>query len=113
VRKLSFQSIHKMDRTPIKQSGFSLIEIMVAALILSIGILGLVGLQVIGLKGTQQSSMKWQTVVMLQTLCVQAQKQLQLTCIQSFAVTRRVIAREQAALNVSMQLTEVRLLMVG
>ena len=68
MRKLSFQSVHKMDRTPIKQSGFSLIEIMVAALILSIGILGLVGLQVIGLKGTQQSSMKQQAMLVVQDL---------------------------------------------
>ena len=51
-----------------KQSGFSLIEIMVAALILSIGILGVVGLQVIGLKGTQQSYMKHQAMSVVQNL---------------------------------------------
>lgn len=40
------------------QSGFSLIEVMVAAVILSIGILGVAGLQIISLKGTHQSHMK-------------------------------------------------------
>lgn len=51
-----------------KQSGFSLIEIMIAALILSIGILGVVGLQVLGLKGTQQSYMKQQAMSVVQNL---------------------------------------------
>ena len=50
------------------QSGFSLIEIMVAAVILSIGILGVVSLQIIGLKGTHQSYMKQQAVSVVQSL---------------------------------------------
>ena len=37
------------------QSGFSLIEIMVAAVIHTIGILGVAGLQMVGMKGTHQS----------------------------------------------------------
>jgi type IV pilus assembly protein PilV len=51
-----------------KQTGFSLIEIMVAALILSIGILGVASLQIIGLKGTQQSYMKQQAMSVIQNL---------------------------------------------
>ncbi len=51
-----------------RQSGFSLIEIMVAALVLSIGILGVVSLQVIGLKGTQHSYMKQQAMSVVQNL---------------------------------------------
>ncbi|MEH6455502.1 MAG: type IV pilus modification protein PilV [Cocleimonas sp.] len=51
-----------------KQSGFSLIEIMVAALILSIGILGVASLQIVGLKGTQQSYMKQQAMSVVQNL---------------------------------------------
>ena len=58
----SFNSSHT------KQSGFSLIEIMVAALVLSIGVLGVVGLQVIGLKGTQHSYMKQQAMSVVQNL---------------------------------------------
>ena len=50
------------------QSGFSLIEIMIAALLLSIGILGVAGLQVLGMKGTQQSHMKQQAVSVLHSL---------------------------------------------
>ena len=50
------------------QSGFSLIEIMVAAVILSIGILGVAGLQMVGMKGTHQSYMKQQAMAVVQSL---------------------------------------------
>ncbi len=50
------------------QSGFSLIEIMIAAVILSIGILGVVSLQVISMKGTHQSYMKHQAMSVVQNL---------------------------------------------
>ncbi len=56
------------SKVPHRQSGFSLIEIMIAALLLSIGILGVAGLQVIGMKGTQQSHMKQQAVAVLHSL---------------------------------------------
>ena len=45
-----------------KQTGFSLIEVMVAALILSTAILGVAGLQIVAMKGTQQSYMKQQAM---------------------------------------------------
>lgn len=51
-----------------RQSGFSLIEIMIAALILSIGILGVAGLQVVGMKGTHQSYMKQQAMGVVQSV---------------------------------------------
>ena len=51
-----------------RQNGFSLIEIMVATLILSLGILGVVSLQVVGLRGTQQSYMKQQAMSVVQNL---------------------------------------------
>lgn len=50
------------------QSGFSLIEVMVAAMILSIGILGVASLQVVGLKGTHQSTMKIQAMNIVSSL---------------------------------------------
>ncbi len=51
-----------------RQSGFSLIEVMVAALILSTAILGVAGLQMLGMKGTQQSFMKSQAMGVVQNL---------------------------------------------
>ena len=51
-----------------EQAGFSLIEIMVAVFILSVGILGVAGLQIVGLKGTQQSQMKVQAMTVVQSL---------------------------------------------
>ena len=62
----SFESL--LLKTSKFQAGFSLIEVMVAALILSIGILGVAGLQIIGLKGTHQSYMKQQAMALVQSL---------------------------------------------
>jgi len=62
----AFASPFKLARR--KQSGFSLIEIMIAALVLSVGILGTVGLQVISMKGTHQSYMKQQAMAVVQNL---------------------------------------------
>jgi type IV pilus assembly protein PilV len=51
-----------------KQTGFSLIEIMVAALVLSVGILGVAGLQMTAMKGTQHSYMKQQAMGVIHSL---------------------------------------------
>ena len=68
MKELALQSCNKPVQTRIawqqsayskkNQSGFSLMEVMVAAFVLGIGILGIVGLQALSLKGTQQSSMR-------------------------------------------------------
>jgi len=50
------------------QSGYSLIEILIAAFLLSFSILGIAGLQVIGMKGTHQSLMKQQAVGIVQNI---------------------------------------------
>lgn len=44
------------------QYGYSLIEVMIAAFLLSFSILGVASLQMIGMKGTQQSMMKQQAM---------------------------------------------------
>jgi len=48
------------------QSGFSLIEVMVSALVLSVSLLGILSLQLVGMKGTQQSYMKQQAMGVIQ-----------------------------------------------
>ena len=60
---------HKINhKLPSSQFGFSLIEVMVASVVLSIGILGVASLQIVGLKGTQQSIMKVQAMTIVQSL---------------------------------------------
>ena len=68
MKKLTSKYIDIKNRNTQKQSGFSLIEVMIAALILSIGILGVAGLQIIGMKGTHQSYMKQQAMTIVQSL---------------------------------------------
>lgn len=50
------------------QSGFSLIEVMISAFLLSFAILGIAGLQVMGMKGTHQSLMKQQAMALVQNI---------------------------------------------
>lgn len=50
------------------QSGFSLIEVLVAFLVVSIGLVGLAGMQLVGLKGNQQSFTKNQAAHHTQAL---------------------------------------------
>ena len=50
------------------EKGFSLIEILVAVLIVSIGLLGVAGMQLIGLKGNQQSYSKNKAAHHIQSL---------------------------------------------
>ena len=50
------------------QRGFSLIEVLVAVLVVSIGLVGLAGMQLVGLKGNQQSFSKNQAAHHTQAL---------------------------------------------
>lgn len=50
------------------QRGFSLIEVLVAVLVISIGLVGLAGMQLVGLKGNQQSFSKNQAAHHAQAL---------------------------------------------
>lgn len=60
--------IHRLSPLKSRQRGYNLIEVMVAALILSTALLGIAGLQMIGTKGTQQSLMKQQAMGVVQTI---------------------------------------------
>lgn len=51
-----------------KQSGFSLIEVMVSAFVLSVSLLGVLSLQVTSMKGTHQSYMKQQAMGIVHNL---------------------------------------------
>ena len=51
-----------------KQAGFSILEVMISALILSTGLLGVASLQIVGMKETQQSSMKNQAMGVVQNI---------------------------------------------
>jgi len=53
-------------RPPATQSGFSLIEVLIAALILSGSMLGVLSMQFVGMKGTHQSVMKQQAIGVVQ-----------------------------------------------
>ena len=70
------------------QSGFSLIEVMVAAFVLGIGILGIVGLQVLSLKGTQQSSMRNQATAIVCGLAEKMRANIQGTIDGKYSLTK-------------------------
>jgi type IV pilus assembly protein PilV len=57
-----------MDSTTNKQSGMTLIEILVAIVILSIGLLGLAGLQLKGMQVNQGSTWRWQAAALAEDL---------------------------------------------
>jgi len=67
--KLAGLSKNDLIKTRLKkQAGFSLLEVMISALILSTGLLGVASLQIVGMKGTQQSSMKNQAMGVVQNI---------------------------------------------
>ena len=83
------------------QSGFSLIEVMVAAFVLGIGILGIVGLQVLSLKGTQQSSMRNQATAIVYGLAEKMRANIQGTIDGKYSLTKTQFAAYNCATPVT------------
>lgn len=57
-----------LSHSPRLQAGINLIEVLIAALVLSVGLLGLAGMQVAGLKSTQNSVQKQQATFLVHEL---------------------------------------------
>lgn len=76
-----------------KQAGFSLLEVMISALILSTGLLGVASLQIVGMKGTQQSSMKNQAMGVVQNITERMRANYQ------GVITDRYVLSNSAAFN--------------
>ena len=65
---LKHNNILHTQAMPSKQAGFSLLEVMIAALVISIGMLGIAGLQLVGMKGSHQSFMRHQATFLVQDI---------------------------------------------
>ena len=53
-----------MSQLRIHHNGFTLIEVLIAVIILSIGLLGMAGIQIKGLRGTSSSTMRSQATIL-------------------------------------------------
>ncbi len=52
----------------IKQQGFTLLEVLIAVLVLSIGLIGLAGMQMLGVKNNNSATMRSQAVFLTQDI---------------------------------------------
>ena len=84
-----------------QQSGFSLVEVMIAAFVLSIGILGIMGLQMISLKGTQQSSMRHNASALMYSLVEKMRANVQGTQDGHYNLTKATYDAYNCASNVT------------
>ncbi|MCF6184820.1 MAG: type IV pilus modification protein PilV, partial [Bacteroidales bacterium] len=62
------QAKSNLNPSYLQASGFAMIEVLISVIILSVGLLGLAGLQVIGMKGTQHATMTTQATLLTQRL---------------------------------------------
>ncbi len=63
---MTYLALHRAER--IRQRGMTLIEILVAIVVLSVGLLGLAGLQLKGLQVNQGSIYRWQAAMLAEDI---------------------------------------------
>lgn len=66
AKRIAIQKQRPIRLNNRKQAGFNLVEVMIAALVISVGMLGIAGLQLISMKGSHQSYMRHQATYLLQ-----------------------------------------------
>ena len=57
-----------MNTVPLKNSGFSLIEILITLVIMSVGMMGLAGLKMVAIKGTNESHFRHEASLLMMDL---------------------------------------------
>ena len=73
------------------QSGFNLLEVMISAFVLSIGILGIVGLQALSVKGSHQSFMRHQATYLVHNIAEKMRANIDATKAGSYVVDSNTV----------------------
>jgi type IV pilus assembly protein PilV len=95
-----------MDSTTTKQSGMTLIEILVAIVILSIGLLGLAGLQLKGMQVNQGSTWRWQAAALAEDLADRIRADSQVAKTGAYNITANVPTSTSASAGTAAALQE-------
>ena len=82
---------------PVRQRGMTLIEILVAIVVLSIGLLGLAGLQLKGLQVNQGSIYRWQAAMLAEDIADRMRTDQASALINQYQVTANVPAATGSA----------------
>lgn len=61
---MTMQTDRNIGTKPVRQTGFTLIEVLIALVVLSIGLLGLAGLQTVGLRNNHSAYLRSQATLM-------------------------------------------------
>ena len=60
--------ILKMNKPPLKNTGFSLLEILISLVIMSVGMVGLAGLKLVAIKGTNEAHFRHEASLLMADL---------------------------------------------
>ena len=60
--------ILKMNKVPLKNTGFSLLEILISLVIMSVGMMGLAGLKLVAIKGTNEAHFRHEASLLMADL---------------------------------------------